>query len=297
MIYDLVLKIGYHYPSDVKDARHILRVRPRSERGQRLISGAVTISPEPDETKRELDFFGNALDHVLILPSHDALKVTMRARVEVRRPTPDLALTPTVAELRRAATAARKSDGAGAMHFLGDSRIVRLSRPLADYAAETLKDDAPAGEAVLAFAKRIKVDFKYAPGATTVDTTVEEAFASREGVCQDFAHVMIAALRGVGIPAAYVSGFLRTTPPKGRPRLEGADAMHAWVDVWLGPEAGWWGFDPTNAMMALDDHVVVANGRDYGDVAPIDGVLITAGPQKTTHSVDVAPVAERGAAA
>jgi transglutaminase-like putative cysteine protease len=176
------------------------------------------------------------------------------------------------------------------MHFLGDSRIVRLFQPATDYAARILDGGAPSGEAILALARRIKADFKYAPGVTTVDTSVEEIFLEREGVCQDFAHLMIAALRGVGVPAAYVSGFLRTRPPPGRPRLAGADAMHAWVNVWLGDELGWTGFDPTNGMVALDDHLVVAVGRDYSDVAPIDGVLITAGPQKTRHAVDVVPV-------
>ncbi|HEY0293251.1 MAG TPA: transglutaminase family protein [Hansschlegelia sp.] len=290
MIYDLALNISYHYPQDVKDARHILRVRPRAERGQRLMSARVTISPDPTETGREHDFFGNAIDHVLILPSHDALRVTMRAHVEVARPRPDLGLTPTVAEVRAAAKADRESGGGGPMHFLGDSRVVRVSEPLSSYAAETALDDMPAGEAMLALSRRIKADFDYAPGKTTVDTPLEDAFTRREGVCQDFAHIMIAALRGIGLPAAYVSGFLRTIPPPGKPRLAGADAMHAWVDVWLGPDIGWMGFDPTNAMLALDDHVVVAVGRDYGDVAPIDGVMITAGPQKTKHTVDMTPV-------
>jgi transglutaminase-like putative cysteine protease len=287
MIYDLALKIGYEYPADVKDARHILRVRPLTERGQRLVTNRLTITPEPDESRADRDFFGNALDHVLILPSHDGLSVTMRARVEVNRAKPELATTPTVGEIRAMAAAARDSDGDGPMHFLGDSRIVRLSEPLTAYAAETIEDDQPVGEAMLAFSTRIREDFDYAPGRTTVHTPLEEAFARREGVCQDFAHIMIAALRGIGLPAAYVSGFLRTTPPPGKRRLEGADAMHAWVDVWLGPDHGWVGFDPTNAMLALNDHVVVAVGRDYGDVAPIDGVLITAGPQKTTHTVDM----------
>lgn len=290
MIYDLVLKIGYDYPSEVKDARHILRVRPRAGRGQKVAGTQVTIVPRPDEQTAERDFFGNALDHLLLLPPHAALSVTMKTRVTVTRPTPDLANTPTVAAVRGAAALLRDPGPDGPMHFLGPSRLIRLGETFTAYAEAALDDEAAIGEALLAFSKRIKADFKYAPGATTVDTPAEEAFARREGVCQDFAHVMIASLRGIGIPAAYVSGFLRTEPPKGRPRLEGADAMHAWVDVWLGEESGWMGFDPTNGMVTLDDHIVTAVGRDYSDVAPIDGVLITAGPQKTRHSVDVVPV-------
>ena len=128
------------------------------------------------------------------------------------------------------------------------------------------------------------------PEATTVDTPPAEAFARRHGVCQDFAQVMIACLRGIGIPAGYVSGFLRTNPPPGQPRLEGADAMHAWVRAWCGRQTGWIEFDPTNAIAAGIDHILVARGRDYGDVAPVKGVLRIAGDQKTEHAVDVIPV-------
>ncbi len=292
MIYDLSLNIAYDYPAAVKEARHVLRVRPRELEGQSVRSTRVTVTPQPDEAWRELDFFGNALDQLLILPGHEAFSVAMQARVEVRRALPDLEATPTVAELAATASAARDCGPAGPMHFLGDSRIARKSEAVTAYARELIDPASPGGEAVLAFACSMKADFQFAPGATTVDTPLEEAFARREGVCQDFAHVMIAALRGVGVPAAYVSGFLRTSPPPGRPRLQGADAMHAWVDVWLGPDLGWRGFDPTNGVTVLDDHVVVAVGRDYSDVAPIDGVVLTAGSQKTSHSVDVIPVGE-----
>ena len=131
---------------------------------------------------------------------------------------------------------------------------------------------------------------KFDPDATTVDTPPAEAFARRHGVCQDFAQVMIACLRGIGIPAGYVSGFLRTNPPPGKPRLEGADAMHAWVRAWCGWQTGWVEFDPTNAIPAGTDHIVAARGRDYGDVAPVKGILRIAGDQTTEHAVDVLPV-------
>lgn len=290
MIYDLSLTIEYDYADPVKDARHILRVRPRLEPGQRPAPVRLVVDPRPDEQIRDRDFFGNALDHLLILPSHDAFEVTMTTRVEVERARPDLARTPALAELAAAARSSRDASGAGPMHFLGDSRMLRASEPFRAYAAEVLEPGRPAGEAVFELAARIREEFEYAPGATKVDTPVEEAFAKREGVCQDFAHVMIVALRSLGLPAAYVSGFLRTVPPPGKPRLEGADAMHAWVSVWLGAHVGWVGFDPTNAMLALDDHITVAVGRDYGDVAPIDGTVMTAGSQTTSHSVDVKPV-------
>lgn len=290
MIYDVTLAIGYDYPGEVKDARHVLRVRPRHGDGQRVVSTRLAISPKPDETIAEKDFFGNALDHVLILPPHEALSVTMKARVSVSRAPLALEETPSVADVVAWSAASREAGPAGPMHFLGDSRIARRTEELTAYAAESVDLDAPIGVAMIALSKRIQDEFDYAPGATDVHTPIETVFAERKGVCQDFAHLMIASLRGAGLPAAYISGFIRTIPPEGKPRLEGADAMHAWVAVWLGPKLGWRGFDPTNGCMALNDHIVVAMGRDYSDVAPIDGVLITAGPQKTEHKVDVVPV-------
>ena len=136
----------------------------------------------------------------------------------------------------------------------------------------------------------IHADFRYDREATKVDTGPVEAFGLKRGVCQDFAHVMIAGLRGAGIPAGYVSGFLRTIPPKGKPRLEGADAMHAWVRVWCGQHAGWLEFDPTNAMLAGPDHITIGHGRDYSDVSPIVGVLRTSGQHHAKQSVDVVRV-------
>jgi transglutaminase-like putative cysteine protease len=290
MIYDLSLVIGYEYAEPVKDARHILRVRPRLESGQRPSTVKLVVEPRPDEQIRDRDFFGNALDHLFILPAHDELKITMTTRVELERETPDLKRTPARGELAELARASRDVSGAGPMHFLGDSRMIRRAKPFADYARDSIERGRPAGEAVFELAAQIRDEFDYAPGKTKVDTPVEEAFAKREGVCQDFAHVMIASLRSLGVPAAYVSGFLRTVPPPGKPRLDGADAMHAWISAWLGPHVGWVGFDPTNAMLALDDHITVAVGRDYSDVAPIDGAVMTSGSQTTSHSVDVKPV-------
>jgi transglutaminase-like putative cysteine protease len=138
--------------------------------------------------------------------------------------------------------------------------------------------------------RRIKSDFKYEIGVTSVVTTPTAAYALRRGVCQDFAHIMISGLRGIGLPAAYVSGYLRTVPKAGRSRLEGADAMHAWVMVWCGEVAGWCGFDPTNAILVGDDHVTLAIGRDYSDIAPIAGIVFGSGDQHLEVAVDVIPV-------
>ena len=137
---------------------------------------------------------------------------------------------------------------------------------------------------------RIRNDFKYDPKATVVSTPLEEVFEKRHGVCQDFAHVMIAGLRGLGLPAAYVSGYLRTIPPPGKPRLQGADATHAWVSLWCGEQLGWIGFDPTNDVLVENDHIVLAMGRDFSDVSPVDGIIVGSRRQKLSVKVDVLPV-------
>ena len=148
-------------------------------------------------------------------------------------------------------------------------------------------------DAVRAVGEALHRTLRYDDEATTVDTPMIEAFRNRNGVCQDFSHIMIACLRGIGIPAGYVSGFLRTIPPPGKPRLEGADAMHAWVRAWCGIDMGWVEYDPTNGMLVGADHIVVARGRDYFDVAPVKGVMRSFGEHTTKQSVDVVPVVRK----
>ena len=292
MRYAIRLKITYDYSSAVTDARHLLRVRPRADRDQTVKTVKVVIAPRPDEHAREDDFFGNGIDVIAFFAPQTELSVLMEADVTVERKPPALEMTPGLARTADDALHLRFAGSGSPLHQLGPSRRIMPLAPLTAYVAETLEDgERSAGDAVMALTKRIRADFAYEPGATSVGTTVAEAFAGKRGVCQDFSHVMIAGLRANGIPARYVSGFLRTEPPKGQPRLEGADAMHAWVDVWLGTDVGWVGFDPTNGIVAGDDHIVVAVGRDYSDALPIGGTFVTAGPQDTDHFVDVVPVA------
>lgn len=291
MIYDITLKFGYEYPSAVKDARHILRLRPRETKRQHVVSKVVRVEPEPDETVRESDFFGNGVDHLRLYRPHESLKIEMRARITVKTQGPKLEGTPTLAALRKAGLHSRDTGAQSPVHFLGASRMLPGSALATAFVTERLADpEEPAGPALLRLTNEMYEAFTYASGSTTIETPVDEVMTTRKGVCQDFAHAMISGLRGAGIPAAYVSGFLRTIPPKGQPRLEGADAMHAWIAAWLGEETGWVGFDPTNGVAAAGDHIEVAVGRDYADVAPIGGVIVTSGPQRLSHSVDVAPV-------
>ncbi|BDA86259.1 transglutaminase [Aureimonas sp. SA4125] len=293
MIYDVALKISYHYPSAVKDAHHILRIRPREDADQSVTAQSVKVVPTPDEAMPDRDFFSNAIDHIRLHQPHDALVVEMRARVSVASRFTDLGATMSLADIRAAALASRDSGATAPSHFLGASRLVTPMPFVAEY-LRSGRSDRLGGCAILDMTKQVKADFAYTPGATRIDTPVEDVFRTRKGVCQDFAHLMIAGLRAAGLPSAYVSGFLRTDPPPGQARLAGRDAMHAWVKVWLGPETGWVGFDPTNGIAASASHIEVAVGRDYSDVAPVSGVLVTSGSQRMRHAVDVIPLDEIG---
>ena len=155
------------------------------------------------------------------------------------------------------------------------------------YAATSFADGIGILASAVDLMHRIHAEFRYDRKATVISTPLDEVFAKRHGVCQDFAHVMIAGLRGLGLPAAYVSGYLRTIPPPGKPRLQGADATHAWVSLWCGPDLGWIGFDPTNDLLVENDHIILGVGRDFSDVSPIDGIILGSPKQKLNVAVDV----------
>ena len=288
MLYDIRQTTRYTYAAPVPFARQVLRLLPVSRQGQRVIAADLVITPEPTERQDGLDFFGNRITTVAFAFPHDELTLSTRARVSVEPgDQPDAGATPGWEQIRRQAVAETDLGPLSPVHFLFASRIIAIDEAIAAYAATSL----PAGRPILAAAFdltcRIKADFAYDPEATDVSTLPADAFAKRAGVCQDFAHVMIAGLRTLGLPAAYVSGFLRTLPPPGQPRLEGADATHAWVAVWCGRAAGWIGLDPTNGVIAAEDHVVLAWGRDYSDAAPVDGVIVTSGDHQLEVEVDV----------
>jgi transglutaminase-like putative cysteine protease len=167
------------------------------------------------------------------------------------------------------------------------SSLVPVLGPVTAYAAVSFAPGKGIVVGAVDLMHRIRNDFKYDPKATVISTPLKEVFEKRHGVCQDFAHVMIAGLRGLGLPAAYVSGYLRTIPPPGKPRLQGADATHAWVSVWCGAEIGWIGFDPTNDLLVENDHIILAVGRDFSDVSPVDGIIVGSRKQKLAVAVDV----------
>jgi transglutaminase-like putative cysteine protease len=291
MIYDVRQATIYHYASPVTNAHHVLRLTPIDRRDQRVHAAALGITPTPVERREGQDFFGNRITWIKLDAPHETLTVRVAARIAVEHTAAVAAeTTPPWEEVREAAFGCNDLSPQAPAHYLFASRLVSLDPEIRDYAAESFSPGRPVLEGAMDLMNRIKADFVYEPGATTASTTPLISFALRRGVCQDFSHVMISGMRALGLPAAYVSGYLRTSRVQGEAKLEGADAMHAWVLAWCGEEAGWIGLDPTNGMPAGNDHVVLAVGRDYPDVAPIDGVIVAAGGQRLEVSVQVVPV-------
>lgn len=291
MIYDIRHVTTYAYESPVSFARCSLRLEPKSGDGQQLLSHNVEIKPLPLERSQRTDFFGIQTESIVIESAHRMLRIDSRSRVTVSRTAPARDMdSPGWEQVREAAFASNGLMASSPVGYLFASPLVPIQLPVTDYAAQSFFPSRGIFVATVDLMHRINSDFVYDTKATEISTPLEDVFKKRRGVCQDFAHVMIAGLRGLGLPAAYVSGYLRTTPPPGRPRLQGADATHAWVSVWCGGDIGWIGLDPTNDLVVGNDHVVLATGRDYTDVSPVDGVIVGSRKQKLTVAVDVIPV-------
>jgi transglutaminase-like putative cysteine protease len=291
VIYDVRQTTTCAYASPVAHAHHVLRLTPINRSGQRVHVAAVQIVPEPIHRREGQDFFGNRLTWIEIEEPHRTLTVKLTARVSVDAVAAPMAeATPAWEAVREQAFATGDIGPASPAHFLFPSRMISFDPEIRDYTRESFTAGRPVLDAAIELMNRLKSDIAYEIGATTVTTTPPMSFALRRGVCQDFAHIMISGLRGIGLPAVYVSGYLRSAPHTDAARLQGADAMHAWVLVWCGSHIGWIGLDPTNAILVSDEHVVLAIGRDYTDVAPMDGVIFGSGGQRLDVAVNVQPV-------
>lgn len=290
MIYSIRHRTTYSYESQVKFARCVLRLSPPTTATQTVLRSSITVTPRPLETQERIGPFGARTLTVVVDTPHRALVIEARALVDVQADQPRLlSADPAWEDVRTLAFGSASLAADGPASFLYPTARTPLRSELTEYARASFSPGRTMVDAATDFMTRIHADFTYDSKATDVRTQPIDAYKARRGVCQDFAHVMISGLKGLGLPAAYVSGYLRTTPPPGRPRLEGADATHAWVSLWCGEELGWIGFDPTNAMRVENDHIVLAIGRDYSDVAPIDGIILAPGEQKLKVEVDVIP--------
>ena len=292
MKYLLSHRTSYTYARTVDSGQHIAHLRARSFPGQSVTSIGIETNPAPAVAVQHIDHFGNNIDIYRLDKPHRRFDIEVRAAVDVRFPDPPpAASTPPWEEIREAL------DGDGfpldveASEFIHDSPLVPAVEELKAYGAQSLTPGRPILEAARELTSRIRKDFEYHPGSTDISTPLAQVFAGKAGVCQDFAHVEIAALRGHGLAAAYVSGYLRTVRTKEEAALRGADASHAWVAVWCGAAAGWVHLDPTNDLVAKEDHVVVAWGRDFSDVSPLRGVILGGGSHSYGVAVTLIPTA------
>ncbi len=286
----------YEYELPVLHAHHRACLRPRALENQRVHSSRLEIVPAARHLARKRDYFGNDCDSFELVEAHDLLEVVCHSVVTVTAP-PDVATSPHSALPWDGVTQRIKAQSSylSQREFCYDSPLVRSHRLLLEYAAPLFTPGRPLLEAVIELNRRIFDDFEYDPTATDLSTPLGQVMRERRGVCQDFAHVAIGCLRSVGLPARYVSGYLETIPPPGKPRLVGADASHAWAATFI-PEFGWVDLDPTNALLPSDRHVTVAWGRDFSDVSPLKGVVVGGGNHRLSVGVDVDPRGEGGAA-
>jgi transglutaminase-like putative cysteine protease len=293
--YDLVHRTTYVYEDVVTDSYGRTTMTPRDVPGQTCIDTVVEISPEPSDTATHVDYYGNRTTYFGVTTPHTTLVVTARSTVEVTRPTPSAESLPRVGwkEVARRVAAGDVDrldpDLADLREAILPSAHVSFADEVRQWAAPTFADDKPLADVLTELAHRIRTELTYRSGSTTVHTTQAELLAQRTGVCQDFAHLMIAALRLQGLPARYSSGYIETRPAPGRTKLRGADASHAWVSAWI-PGAGWIEVDPTNDQLVSDQYVLLGWGRDYDDVPPLRGVVFTEGSgSRLKVAVDLAP--------
>ncbi len=283
----------FDYSLPVSVCHNILCLKPRSTDQQSLEHFDLRVLPRPVIQAERVDAFGNSVHAIAIEEAHAALEVTARSLVVVRDP-PRSEHSPAWEEIRDSVQTRQDPGWLSAVPYRFDSPLAFASPAARAFVDQFFTPGRPLLEATFELTKSIYDKFAYRSGATAVDTTSEQALELAHGVCQDFAHVAIASIRSLGLSARYSSGYLRTVPPPGKPRLVGADESHAWFGVYGGAEIGWVDFDPTNGVLVGPDHVLVANGRDYRDVAPIRGVFLGGGESRLSVEVDVEPLNRNG---
>ena len=286
--YHIEHRTTYTYDSEVTGSYGQVHLRPRDLAWQTCMAHEITIDPEPADLFRHVDLYGNEQAYFHVVRAHTRLVVTSTSvvNVEVNDLDPGQLAMPWEQALPRSRQ--DHSEAWEATDFTFPSRYVEIPRPIQDYARPSFPAGRPIGEAVVELMHRIYGDFTYKSGSTTLTTKVSDLLEKRTGVCQDFAHVMVASLRSLGLAGRYVSGYLATRPAPGKPRQVEDAASHAWVGCWI-PDAGWLYLDPTNDRLIDDSHATVAWGRDYGDVPPVKGVIFTEAKKSTMDvSVDMA---------
>ncbi len=288
-----VTRYDYRTPADL--GVHLAHLRPRKLPVQRVLEAEIRAAPVVSWRREGRDHFGNDVTWLSLDAAHAAFEVTAEATVDVLFPKPpEPGETPAweaVAQIAADGSAA----GWHAAEFVYDSPLAPTDPDARSYAAASFRAGRPILVSLLELNARIKRDFRFRAGVTTTTTPIRDVLRKREGVCQDFAQMMISMLRCHGVPARYVSGYIRTRPAPGQPRRLGADQSHAWVSAWLGPEHGWVDLDPTNGIVVRDEHVVLGWGRDYSDVTPLRGVILGGGEQTLSVEVQLEPLTDQDA--
>ncbi len=288
MTYRVVHRTSYVYESLVSASYGVVYLLPRDTPAQRVVECHVTVTPEPDSYSEHVDFFGNRVANFTVLEGHIELTVTTTSVVDVTaRQLPAFGTGPTWENAAEMVRSSDDPDMIDARQFLLDSPSAPVSEAVRAFACESFEARRHLVDVLGDLTGRIYRRFQYKSGVTSLRTTPDELLTLGKGVCQDFAHLQIACLRAYGVPARYVSGYLETLPPPGRPKLIGADVSHAWVSAYL-PTMGWVDLDPTNNVFVGERHICTAWGRDYADVSPLRGVIFTEAKSNTmTVSVDV----------
>ena len=283
----------YTYGSPVELAAHMMHLRPRPVPWQTVISERITSDPMPARRRDGHDHFGNQVTWLFLDRPHADFEVTSDSVVEVDCPAPPAADDTPAWESVVQAT--HSHAGWEAVEFQFGTPMAPIDAASKAYAGESFTEGRPVLEALLELNERFYTEFRFRSGVTTISTPVSQVMKRREGVCQDFSHAMISGLRGIGMPARYTSGYIRTKPPPGQTKRLGSDQSHAWVGCWLGPEHGWVDIDPTNGIVVKNEHVLLGWGRDFSDVSPVLGVILGGGGHSVSVSVDLAPVEQEDA--
>ena len=289
MKYKLKHQTLYTYVNEVHNYQSILCLQPQNSAKQICKNFKLEIEPKPSKIYSRRDYFGNIQHYFSLHQSHKSLKVTVYSEVEVFNNITQLSLNPITCEEARLKFASDRALKIETLQYLLPSQYISWDEEIIAFAESCLLPNAPLFEAVLNLIKKIFTEFQFKSGSTNVNTPLKTVLKEKKGVCQDFSHLAIASLRSVGIPARYVSGYIETLPPVGKPKLEGSDASHAWISVYI-PEMGWCEFDPTNNMIPQQRHIVTAYGRDFADVSPLKGIIFSSGDHKVKVEVDVTPM-------
>ncbi len=287
MKYRIIHKTTYRYSEPASLSHNELYLRPRGGAWQWVHQSQLQVEPSPQYLHQRIDYFGNTASLFVVQQPHDALVMTAESVVETAPPSvPSALASPPWETVARRLAVHDRSDELEAFQFVFESPLITISDHVDAYARASFPPQQPVLAGAVDLIKRVYTDFTYDKSATTVDTPVDRVLADRKGVCQDFTHLTIGCLRSLGLAARYVSGYLETQPPPGKPKLVGADASHAWLSLFI-PDMGWVDLDPTNNLIPGERHITLAWGRDYGDVSPVKGVVMGGGTHNLSVMVDV----------